>query len=753
MTKKSAAVFAVAVAVAGPWLGAAARAQEVCLPAPRLLTVMPMGGQAGTTFEVTVTGEHIDGVSELLFSHPKITAKAKPPEAGKAESNTFLVTLAPDAPEGVHDARVVSRLGVSSARAFSVGGLPEVTRAKPNNTREAALELKPNSVCNAVMSPRSVDYYTFRTAKGKRVVVECAAKGIDSKLEPVLIIADAQGRDLVVDRRGGLLDFKAPADGTYVIKVHGLTYRGGAEHFYRLVLIEEPGTGPAPRQASTARVSAFSWTPGQTADLPKAAEAEPNNQHAQAQKLTPPCEVEGRFYPAADVDTFEFAAKKGDVWWVEVASERLGLPTDPFVLVQRVNRDGSGEKLEDVAEFNDIPSPIKPSSNGYSYDGPPYDAGSADALGKLEVKEDGVYRLQVRDLFGGTRSEPRHAYRLVIRKPAPDFALVAWALHMNLRNGDRAALSKPIALRAGATMALEAVVVRRDGFNGPVELGMTDLPEGVTAGGLTIPAGQTVGTILVTAAANAPRSLGTARLFGRAEIDGKTVTRPGRLASMVWPVKDASQEIPNPRLVADVPVSVSPSEGAPVTVAPAEPKVWEVKAGEKVAIPLKVTWRSEFTGASIRLTPMGAAFRGLKEVDIPLKAEKSEVVLDLAALKTPPGEYTLALHGSAVAKYRANPDAVRLAEEALKKAEQEAAAVAAAAQKVAGDAKAAPADKKLEAENTTKAAADKLRRAEAAKAEAAKRMKAATDASAPRDIVDIVVAEPIRVRVKAKDAP
>ena len=366
---------------------------------------MPMGGQAGTSFEVTITGENIDEANELLFSHPKITAKPKVSECGKAEANTFVVTIAADAPQGVHEARVLSRLGISSSRAFSVSGLPEVTRVKPNTSLETALELKPNSICNAVMTPRGVDFYAFQAAKGKRLVVECAARGIDSKLNPVLIIADAKGRDLLVDRRGGLLDFKAPADGKYFIKVHDLTFQGGPAHFYRLALLEEPGTGPAPRQPSTTTVSSFSWVPDEASKLPRVAETEPNNQHAQAQKITPPCEIEGRFYPAADVDTFEFTAKKGDVWWVEVASERLGLPTDPFVVVQRVTRDGSEEKLDDVAEFNDIPSPIKPSSNGYSYDGPVYDAGSADALGKLEIKEDGVYRLQLRDLFGGTRSE------------------------------------------------------------------------------------------------------------------------------------------------------------------------------------------------------------------------------------------------------------------------------------------------------------------------------------------------------------
>src|SRR5206468_6130166 len=137
----------------------------------------------------------------------------------------------------------------------------------------------------------------------------------------------------------------------------------------------------------------------------------------------------GSFYPAADVDTYEFTAKKGEVWWVEVGSERLGLNTDPFVLVQRVTKNGDQETLTDVAELNDIASPMKVTSNGYSYDGPPYDAGSPDVNGKFDIKEDGTYRLQVRDLFGGTRSNPDNIYRLIVRQAAPDFSLAAWAVH------------------------------------------------------------------------------------------------------------------------------------------------------------------------------------------------------------------------------------------------------------------------------------------------------------------------------------
>ena len=35
------------------------------------------------------------------------------------------------------------------------------------------------------------------------------------------------------------------------------------------------------------------------------------------------------------------------------------------------------------------------------------------------IKTDGLHRLQISDLFGGTRSDPRNVYRLVIRK-GPD---------------------------------------------------------------------------------------------------------------------------------------------------------------------------------------------------------------------------------------------------------------------------------------------------------------------------------------------
>jgi hypothetical protein len=725
-----------------------ARSQSVCLPSPRLLTTLPMGGQAGTTVEVTITGDNLDDADDLIFSDSRITAAPKLDTAAKREAGKYVVAIAADCPAGLYEARVMSRLGLSSARVFSVGTLPEVLQKKPNSSLETAMDLPLNSICNGVVSERAVDHYVFEGRAGQRVIVDCATRGIDSKLNAVVIVADAAGRDLVAERRGGVLDFAVPADGRYVIKVHELTFKGGPAYFYRLGLWELPADAPIERQPGTRPVNSFSWPPAGLAVQATLKEIEPNHEAGKAQRLSLPCDVAGSFFPAADVDVYEFEAKAGEEWWVEVASERLGLPTEPAVLVQHAATGDAGEILTDVVELSDVPSPVKVSSNAYAYDGPPYNSGTSDVLGQLLIKQDGIHRLRLADLFGGTRSDPGNVYRLVIRKAQPDFALVAWALHMELRNGDRNALSKPFALRNGATIALEVVAFRRDGFDGEIELGMEGLPQGVTARGLRIPSGQSRGFVLLTAEQEAPRGWTNARLFGRATIGDQAVERPCRIASMAWPIPDHWQDLPSPRLVADVPVSVSGFEFAPITIAPASSETVEAVAGEKVTIPLVQTPRCEFSGAKTTLRPLGAGFEKATPLEVTLAAESAEAVLDLAALNTPPGDYVITYHGPAVAKYRHRPDLVEAAKNAVGEAEQELAAATADAKQATEAAGSVTDESKAGAQQVVEAAAARKKEAEAAVAAAKERLKQAEAAAQPKEIADIVVTEPIAIRVK-----
>ncbi|MFN5395443.1 MAG: serine protease [Planctomycetota bacterium] len=718
-------------------------AQSVCLPLPRLLSISPMGGQVGTSFDATIAAEHMEDPGPLIFQHPGIQATAKVDAQGKPIPNQYSIAIAPDVPQGLYEARLLGRLGISSARIFSVGKLTELNQ-KPGNTNLVnAMPLSVPSVCNAVVSSRAVDFYSFEAAQGKRYIIQCSARGIDSKLDPVVIVGDANGTDLVAQRTGDTLDFVAKASGKHTIKIHELTFKGGPGYFYRLSIEELPIDAPMPVYPSTRSVSAFSWPPNGLSPQSPTTEQE----DATFQAITLPADITGRFYPAADVDTYVFDAKQGETWWIEVASERLGRPTDSSLVIQMEKPDKSG--WSDVAELNDIASPMKPSSNGYAYDGPPFDGGSTDILGKLEIKETGRYRLLLSDLFGGTRKDPRNIYRLIVRPAQPDFAVVSWGLHMELRNGDRNALSKPLALRAGNTVALEVVTVRRDGFDGEIALNVDGLPQGVTAQGLKIPAGKMRGVLLLSATQDAPQGLANATITASAKIGEQTVTHPMQMAQMVWPIPDAWGEIPSPRLVSGIPVSVTTSELAPITIAPTERKVYEAKLGEVLKIPMTHTLRSEFSGAVLQLKTMGSGFEGNPQFDVSIGAANSEATVNLGAIKPPAGEYTIAFYGSAVAKYRYNPLAISLVEKELKTAqEQQQKAIEQVMQKTQAVASAAV-EQKAAAEAELADANKKKQEADALVTAAQEKLKRTNEQASPRDTAEIIITEPVSIRVLA----
>jgi hypothetical protein len=205
-----------------------------------LSTIFPPGGQAGSTFEVTVTGADLDDATQLHFSNTSISAQLKIVEVtGLPEANKFIVTISSNAPLGIYEARVAGRFGISNPRAFAVGQWPETTKSG-NNSIETAAEIALATTINGHADQNAVNCFKLAAKKGQRVLVECAAQNIDSRMSPSLILLDSSGRELERNRRGGLLDFSATSDGTYYLQVHDFLYGGGGEHHYRLTA----GTAP-----------------------------------------------------------------------------------------------------------------------------------------------------------------------------------------------------------------------------------------------------------------------------------------------------------------------------------------------------------------------------------------------------------------------------------------------------------------------------------------------------------------------------
>ena len=200
------------------------------LPMPRLNSIFPCGARQGTSVECTIAGGDLDGASGLYFSHPGIRAEP-------AGLNKFKVTVGPDVPLGPHDVRAVTPRGLSNFRAFVVGDWPEVLEKEPND--EQAQRVTLSVVINGRADKQTdVDHYVFTAKKGQRIIINCWAWRIDSQLDATLRVYDPTGKELAYNGdyygKDPFIDFTAPDDGDYIVKIWDFVYGGGNDSFYRL---------------------------------------------------------------------------------------------------------------------------------------------------------------------------------------------------------------------------------------------------------------------------------------------------------------------------------------------------------------------------------------------------------------------------------------------------------------------------------------------------------------------------------------
>jgi hypothetical protein len=474
-------------------------------------------------------------------------------------------------------------------------------------------------------------------------------------------------------------------------------------------------------------------------------EQEPNNEPAQQQKIALPAVVAGRFQPRGDRDWLAFDAKAGDEWVFDLYSRRLGLPTDPSLLLQSVTTAADGTIVaKDIAFADDGPAEIQ---------GGILDRPSFDPTITFKAPADGTYRLLVRELAADSRAGSERAWVLEARKPVPGFRLV-----VPLAQPDRADANKLFrtvpSLQVGGRMAIDVLVVRIDGFAGEVALEPQGLPAGVTAPPTVIPGNANRGVLVLSAADTAQPFNGSFRVLGRGRSGDRDVDDVARVAALVWNVDDANA----PQVMResfDIPLAVT-IDAAPLTVGPREQKSWELQPEGKLEVPLDVVRRPGAKGP-LSLTAAGLPAE-LKVTEVKIDEAATEAKVEVAAAaKLPPGTYTVLLKGVVKHAFARNPqaaeraraDADRLAALAKERAAKLDAAkqLLAATEAKEGDPQAAEA--KAAAAEAVKAAEAAATAAEAERARREEVAKNAATAAAPKDIDVPVILPPITIVVAA----
>ncbi|HEV7223882.1 MAG TPA: PPC domain-containing protein [Pirellulales bacterium] len=776
------------------------------LPVAQLFAVSPPGGKQGTAVDLSLSaGADLDGASQLYFSHPGITAAQKMsppgllPVAPEPLAGQFTVTIAADVPPGVYDVRAIGTFGMSNPRSFVVGDLAEIKEQPGNNSQDKAMPVEMNSTVSGTADGSNSDWYKFAAKAGQRILIDCSAERIDSRMDGTLALYDAGGRQLArshdVHRRDPFLDLAVPADGEYFLKVYDFVYGGGPEFFYRVsigvgpyidfilppaglagtkgiytiygrnlpggaaaegvaidgrpleklaVEIELPADKATERSLSSlfvepedAELDGIEYrlkTPLGTsnpyfvgyASAPLVMESEPNDDPAKAQTVALPCEFVGQFGARGDQDWIQFEAKAGQVFWIEVISQRLGLPTDPSVLLQRVTKNEKGEEqVADVQELDD---------NATNNGGLSFNTATADGSFRFAAPADGMYRALVRDLYQGAKSDPRRLYRLAIRAERPDFRLAAAPPFP--ANNKTEARPWDLVLRRGEATRIDLVAFRRDGFAGDITVTAEGLPAGVTSQPVVIGAGQSATTLVLSASDQAAAYAGNIQIIGRAKIGDADVARAARPGTVLHA---AAQNIPaDARMARSLTLAVTGNETAPFLVEFGAAQRWEMSRAGKLEIPVKVTRRGEIKG-NLTLTALG----------LPPNIAPQPLTFDGATnegkfqaqinANAPLGTFSIYLQVQSTVGYRRDPAAAEAAAKAKVESDKLATDLATALQaaetaKQAATKVAADADAALKAAATAKQAADQAATQTATEAKAAAdkaaAAKAALDANA-----------------------
>jgi len=205
--------------------------------APHTGYVYPAGGRQGTTVQVVVGGQFLDGVKLAHFSGTGIQAEVvehfkplsiaqfnalreklkelldkraaaanpargatrpvwtaedekmlaeirkklatfqgRPATPAIAERVTLKVTIAPDARPGMRDLRLAASGGLTNPLVFCVGQLPEVVRTAVQQQLRTTVDIDLPVVVNGHIAPGVPDRYRFKARKGQRIVAVVTAR-------------------------------------------------------------------------------------------------------------------------------------------------------------------------------------------------------------------------------------------------------------------------------------------------------------------------------------------------------------------------------------------------------------------------------------------------------------------------------------------------------------------------------------------------------------------------------------------------
>ncbi len=232
---------------------------------PTLTSLVPHGGQRGSTVSLFLDGTNLGSTKRILFERSGFEAsiverdalpnvqeleegETRPLILDKSTKDrlTVQVRMDPDLRPGVYSFRLETALGVTNALPFAVGPFPEVEETQVNNRLDQAQEVQlPVTVRGDISDSGDVDHFRFEARAGQELVFELLASPLGSKLNSTLVLTGREGtihaRSRPEEGPDAVLIHRVALDGDYTIGVKDQNMGGAMQRYhYRLRMGEYP---------------------------------------------------------------------------------------------------------------------------------------------------------------------------------------------------------------------------------------------------------------------------------------------------------------------------------------------------------------------------------------------------------------------------------------------------------------------------------------------------------------------------------
>ena len=363
--------------------------------------------------------------------------------------------------------------GIAPPLTLLVDELPSIAEQSNNHEPLTAQTIGLSAAVDASSDGKVFDYFRLHADKGQELTFEILAQHIGSTFDPVVRLLTASGEQLVhVDDEATSPDcrfrHRFEQAGAYLLEVHDNRFVAGGRYRLRVgnfpliafayppvvqraACVQLKFAGADAQQMATPTVSvpddpqqtyltitapfaeggSATWTAVRIVDQAQFEESEPNDGAATANTISAAHGINGLLAKPGDRDFFKLSVSKGETWRFAATSRSFGSPT----LLKMTLRNAQGAVLGKTNVTD---------GDEWQFD--------------VKFADDAEAILEVEDLLH--RGGPDHGYHVSIGPP-DSFTL---SLKPDAKTRDRFAVEA-----TRGAVALD-VVVKREGYNGPIKL-------------------------------------------------------------------------------------------------------------------------------------------------------------------------------------------------------------------------------------------------------------------------------------------